>query len=101
MTAMVMTSLNTNITLYAKKNALRIYANGLHSFLDTTNEFPDLVHTWLFNLRRRYSAVLVDSYYVLFCIMRPEAVPDSKPHIILLFSGIQTNPPSKALSPLT
>lgn len=47
------------------------------------------------------SAILADSYQVLFCIMRPEAVSDSEPHIILFFSGSLTNPSRKAPSPAT
>lgn len=90
------------ILLYTlRKNQLRIHANGLHSFLDATNEFPDIVHIWLFNRRKKYSAALVDRYWVLFCIVRREAVPGSEPHVILFFSGSRTNPPRKGPSPMT
>lgn len=35
--------LKHNVILYSKKNLVRIYANVLHNFLDTTNGFPDIV----------------------------------------------------------
>lgn len=45
------TSLNIEMIPYTKKTLLRTYANGLHSFLEATNGFPDAVHIWLSNLR--------------------------------------------------
>lgn len=46
---MVVTSLNRITTQYTKKNLLRIDANGLYSLSDATNDFPDIVHIFLFN----------------------------------------------------
>lgn len=75
---------------------LMFYITFQMQLMDFQIQCPSI---WSFNLRRKYSAVLVNSSQVLFCIMRLDAVSDSDLHIILLFSGSQIHPPCKAPSP--